>query len=172
MKYLLVIAVVLVFAFAIVFVMGMRLPKHHRAQNSAVITASPMAVWAAISDVAAGPNWRSDLKRVDIIDSNRWREYDRHRNSVMFRLDSSLPMHQRVVSIDDPGLPYSGSWTYNLQGDERGNTTITIVEDADVKSPVWRFFGHYVIGERSSIDRYLHDLQKSFEAGKSKSAKA
>ncbi len=162
MKILVYVLGVVVALVAVVLLAGMRLPQTHHAENAAEISAPPLAVWTTISDVASGPNWRSDLKQVELLDSGRWREHGSS-GDVTFRLDTSVPTQRRVVAIDDPKLPYSGTWTYVLEPLPNGNTKITIAEDANVKSALYRFVGHYIIGERSSIDRYLRDLHKSFQ---------
>jgi hypothetical protein len=72
-------------------------------------------------------------------------------------------MHRRVVAIDDPKLPFTGTWTYTLEPLPNGDTLVSIAEDANVPSPLYRFAGHYFIGERASIDRYLRDLHRTFE---------
>jgi hypothetical protein len=165
MRIIAIILGILAVCIAIVVLMGMRLPKEHRIENSAEIGAPPLAVWTQISDVAGSPTWRSDVKRVEMLDQKRWREYGKT-GSVVFRLALSEPMQRRVVVIADRNLPFTGSWMYTLEPLPNGNTKVTIVEDATVFNPVYRFVGHYFIGERTSIDRYLHDLQKSFAYGK------
>jgi hypothetical protein len=155
----------------VVAVMGMRLPKEHRVQNSAEISAPPLAVWTAISDVSSGPQWRSDLKRVEVLDQRHWREYSKT-GSTVFRLDHSEPITLRVVVIDDRNLPYQGRCVYKLAPLPNGNTLLTITEDGKVYHPIWRFVAHYIIGERTSIDRYLNDLHKSFQYPSSRKATA
>lgn len=154
---------------AVVVVLGLRLPREHRIEASTEISAPPLAVWTTISDPAAGPTWRSDVKRVEMLDQRRWREYGKT-GSVIYRLDKNDPMHSRVVVIDDPGLPFTGKWTYVLEAQPNGETQLTITEDATVWNPVYRFVAHYVIGERTTLDRYLGDLKKSFAYGKGKAA--
>ena len=156
---------ILAVCIAIIVLMGMRLPKQHRVENSAEIGAPQLTVWTQISDVAAAPTWRSDVKRVEVLDEKRWREYGKT-GSVIFRLALSDPMRRRVVVIADRNLPFAGQWTYTLEPLPNGNTKVTIVEDATVFNPVYRFVGHYFIGERTTIDHYLNDLQKSFAYGK------
>jgi protein-tyrosine-phosphatase len=43
-------------------------------------------------------------------------------------------------------------------------STLSITEHASTRSPMWRFIGHYVIGEDASIKQYESDLKKALQA--------
>ena len=143
-------------------VLGMRLPQHHHAQATALISAPPLAVWTMISDVSAEPEWRSGVRRVEVLGDGRWREYGPG-GGLTYRLDSSEFMGSRVVVIDDKDASFTGTWRFTLTPVAGGRTQLKIEEDASVSNPVWRFVGHYLIGERSTMDSYLRDLQRAFK---------
>jgi len=166
MKWLGSILAVCAVAIAVMVLMGLRVPREHHVAGSAVIDAPQLAVWTAISDVRSAPQWRPEVKLVELLDDNRWKESGSH-GSMTFRLGHAEPMSRRIVVFDDRNAPFTGKWTFTLEPVENGKTQVTIAEDATVFSPVWRFVGHYVIGERSSIDEYLRDLEKSFAFKKS-----
>ena len=51
----------------LVAVIGLTLPKGHRASKVATYAAPPDVVFAAISDVARYAEWRPDVKRVELL---------------------------------------------------------------------------------------------------------
>lgn len=146
---------------------GALLPKKHHSEDSVIVKADPAEIWNAISDVKDSPSWRSDVTRVEVLDdanpASHWREFNKN-NGVTFRLDHSQPPSQRVVSIDDPALPFGGTWTMTIEPFEPGITHVRIDEEGEVRNPVYRWVSRYIIGQRSSMERYLLDLQKHFAA--------
>ena len=55
------------------------------------------------------------------------------------------PPPERVTRIADESLPFGGSWTYRVVGNEKG-CTLTIREDGEVYNPLFRFMSRFVFG--------------------------
>ncbi len=64
MRWLLAILIVAVCVVGVVYIAGSRQPEEHLATRSALIAASPDAVWKRISDVPGEPSWRKSVKSV------------------------------------------------------------------------------------------------------------
>ncbi len=45
-----------------------------------------------------------------------------------------------------------------------GRTTVTIVEHGHIYSPLYRFVGHYIMGDDFQQRRYLADLARAAES--------
>lgn len=146
---------------------GALLPKRHHTEDSVIVKADPPEIWNAISDVKDSPQWRSDIGRVELLDdatpAQHWREFHKNKG-VTYRLDKSQPTTLRVVSIDDPALPFGGTWAITVEPFEPGITHVRIDEDGEVRNPIYRWISRYLIDQRSSMDRYLLDLQRHFPA--------
>lgn len=158
---------VLLVVTAVVIGMGSRLPVEHTATASAVIAAPPERVWAMISDVQGQAGWRTGLKRVEMMAPGAggpcWREVQTGMEMPLCTISSEAP-RGRVVQIADPKLPFGGTWTYRLEPEGAAATRVTITEDGITKPEMWRFLGHYVMGEDAQVKQYLGDLQRAAPA--------
>jgi Polyketide cyclase / dehydrase and lipid transport len=157
---LLVVCGLLVVAGSIVVIGGALLPRRHKASRAIVLRASAPQVYAVINDFAAAPTWRADVKRVEILDSEkgrlRFREHGAH-GAVTYEVVANVPDERLITRIVDRDLGYSGSWEYRLSPVE-GGTRLTITEEGDVSNLFFRFMSRFVFGHRSTIDRYLAAL--------------
>src|ERR1051326_3588597 len=78
MRSLLVFLCMLVALLVAIVVIGALLPNSHVAHSTAMYGAKPDAVWTAISDYKSYPQWRSDVRSVDVLPPKNgnpsWRE--------------------------------------------------------------------------------------------------
>jgi len=162
-KLLLAGGVLVLLVLAIVAV-GYALPVAHVASAERSLPHPAEKVYAAITDVTAFPQWRDDVKSVDVLNTTplRWRERMRDMNITLEVVDSSPP--SRLVSrIADPELPFGGTWTYELAADASG-TRLTITERGEVYNPLFRFMSRFVFGHTATMEQFLEDLQKRLES--------
>ena len=138
------------------------LPKGHRASRTATLAAAPAVVFGVITDFARAPEWRRDLKQVEIVpDDGRGRIVREHgkQGVVPYRVEVLEPPARLVMRIADPSLPYGGAWTYELRPAGAG-TEITITEDGQVFNPIFRVMQKLFFSPYATIDAYLDDLRK------------
>jgi uncharacterized protein YndB with AHSA1/START domain len=144
----------------VIYVIGLLLPQSHVASSSARFAAKPDALWASLTDVAAFPQWRRDVTRVEILpDENGqrgWREYGRQ-GTVTYRVVESVPQRRLVSRIADEHLPYGGTWTYELAPAGDG-TRLTITERGEIYNPVFRFVARFVMGHTATMNGVLRAL--------------
>ena len=159
-KILLAVLLGLVIAAAAVTAIGYALPQGHVASREATFRAAPPAVFGAISDVARYPEWRSDLTKVDLLASSplKWREHSGS-DAIAFEATEFRPPDLLQVRIADEGLPFGGTWTYELFPDGAG-TRLKITERGEVYNPIFRFVSKFIIGHTSTLETYLADLQR------------
>lgn len=152
----------LVGLFAVVGVIGMLLPESHTAAVRVRINQPRERVFAAISDVAAAPSWRSDLQRVEPLtsggDSLRWRETSDFGTLVMMR-ESAEPPARLVTRIDDPDQPFGGRWIFELAPVAEG-TLLTITEQGEVYNPYFRVMSRFIVGHYGTLESYARDLTR------------
>ncbi|HZP51481.1 SRPBCC family protein [Actinocrinis sp.] len=155
---------VLVMLIAVVLVTGRLLPVKHQASRRVQLGQSPQAVWDTITDVEGLPAWRPGLMRVELLPEQagrtRWREYDRH-NKITFEVAEAIAPTRLVTRIVDPDLPFGGTWTYEIAPAPDG-CIVTVTEDGEVYSPLFRFVSRYVMGHTATLDRNLKALTRRF----------
>ena len=143
---------------AVVTAIGYALPQGHVASREATFTAPASVVFAAVSDVASYPEWRTDVSKIDVLQSDplQWREHSGG-DAVTFEVMESKRDQRFQVRIADAGLPFGGTWTYEFMPEGNG-TRLRITEHGEVYNPVFRFVSRFVMGHTATIDRYLADL--------------
>jgi polyketide cyclase/dehydrase/lipid transport protein len=162
LKVILIVVAVLVLLAVAVVIAGYALPVGHVASRQAVVKRSPEVVFDAVADVARYPDWRPDVSTVDVLSPEplRWREHGANGDITYRRGDESRPS-RLVAQIDDPSLPFGGSWSYDLAPHPSG-TLLTITEHGEVYNPLFRVMSRYVFGDTATIDAYLAALEKRF----------
>ncbi len=158
-KWTLIILASLVGIAMVTALVGMFVPKTHRASRAVVISAPRDKVFAIIADVANASSWRTDLKSVTVLEGAgsgmRFREVGGN-GPITYRVDECDPPSRFVTRIDDPSLPFGGTWTFELR-DVSGGTELTITEDAAVYNPIFRFFSLFM-SQTATIDKYQSAL--------------
>jgi uncharacterized protein YndB with AHSA1/START domain len=145
---------------------GYMLPQGHRASRTVIHAASPVDVFAIVSDFSRFPEWRSGITRVELLPDDgqgaRFREHGTE-DVIAYRVESFEPPSRLVTRIDDPSLPFGGTWTIHLAAVPEG-TSLTITENGEVYNPFFRFFARTVFSPYSTIDTYHADLRKRIAA--------
>ena len=67
-----------------------------------------------------------------------------------------------VTTIDTPGLPYGGRWIWSVEEAGPLQSTVTIVEEGEVYSPLFRFISRFVIGHEATLRGAMDQLGESF----------
>ena len=162
MKYAAIIFGLLVVIIMIIVVIGYLLPVRHIARIQFSVSAAPEAVWRRLRDVNDYACWRKKLNAVERSTDKSWIEVDQRHNRFPLKIVEEIPPEKMVTEIDDPKLPFGGSWTFILGPGERG-TIVTITEEGKVYNPIFRFVSKFIIGYSASIHQYANDLEGSFK---------
>lgn len=164
LKWTLIILGTLVLLIAIVAIVGALLPRGHVATRTARIKAKPDAVWQVLTRVEELPSWRSDLTGVERLPDRGglpiWREKGRNGTMTIATEEFSPPSRLRT-RIADEGLPFGGSWTWELTPDGDG-TKIRITENGEIYNPIFRFMARFVFGYAATMEQMLKSLGKRF----------
>ena len=163
LKWIVLVIAVLLAVVGLVEVLGSQLPEQHTASRTVELRQSPKQIW----DIIDGPpTWRPEVTRYELLsaDPNRkWIEYGRHGQKMTYEVISSDPPQRLVTRLADPHLPFGGSWTYEITPTATGSS-LTITENGEIYSPVFRFVARYVQGYTATIDNYLKALQSKLDA--------
>jgi|SRR5579862_8341500 len=147
---------------ASIFVVGLMLPTGHRASQTIVLAAAPPVVFAVITDFARTPEWRTDLKQVEMLPPETGRTRFREAGSqgaITYRVEMMEPPSRLVTRIADPSLPFGGTWTFELRPNGAG-TELTITEDGEVYNPIFRFMSKVIFSPTETIEKYQKNLKR------------
>jgi uncharacterized protein YndB with AHSA1/START domain len=162
MKIALYIVLGIVALIGLLALIGSFLPRDHEASRTQRFAQSRDVVWAVIRDFARHPEWRKDVKRVELVadvgGQSGVREHGGH-GAVLYALDADEPPAKLVMRIADDSLPYGGSWTIELKPAGSG-CEVTITERGFVKNPIFRFLSKTVFSPAATIESYLAALAK------------
>jgi Polyketide cyclase / dehydrase and lipid transport len=161
LKWIAVVVAGLLVLVGVIALVGLFLPKGHRASRTVVYSAPPASVFAAITDFAKFPEWRTGVTDVEILadegGNTRFREQGPH-GPVTYRVDERRPGSRLVTRIDDPSLPFGGTWTLEVKPVAAG-TELTITEDGEIYNPIFRVLSKVVFSPYQTIDTYQADLR-------------
>ncbi|RHX81385.1 LIC10604 family protein [Leptospira yasudae] len=137
-----------------IYGIGASLPVEHTSSLERVFPTQPATIYGMIRDFKQYPAWRPNIKNVEEISSNSWKETDSHKEVMTFSFIQDQKDRLIESKIMDEDKPFGGSWTFELSAAE-GGTKLKITENGKVFSPVFRFFSKFVFGHTATIDSYL-----------------
>lgn len=159
---------VIVAMVVLVVVIGMILPKEHRASSTCTFASPPQEVWNTITDFANTSGWRTGLKSVQALPERNghaiWKETDQSGQAITYETLEIQAPTKFVRRIADDKLPFGGTWTIHVKPSGQ-TTSVEIVEDGVVFNPVFRFVSKFIMGHTRSMNQYLGDLRKRLESG-------
>ena len=165
MGVILKILLVLVGLAAVVFAIGLGLPRTHRASSRITLEKPPETVWAIVRDPASLVGTWSELKSARRTSDGQGREiWEQNAGGFDMRLivERSEAPRRLVTRIDaDEKAAFGGTWTYELTP-SGGNTTLTITEDGYVGNPFFRVM-MAVMGKYRTVDGYLKAVAEKLE---------
>jgi len=164
MKWVLYIAGGLVLLGGLMAMIGALLPRDHHASRKARYRVAPDALYAVLM---GPPDWRTGVKSYGVLPEQdgrkRWWEQDTHGQKVTYELVEARPPERVVTRIADRGLPFGGTWTFEIAPVEGGGSELRIHEDGEVYNTIFRFMARFFFGYTSSIEGYLRDLGVKFD---------
>jgi uncharacterized protein YndB with AHSA1/START domain len=147
------------------YAVGAKLPVGHVASVVKTVNAPTSKVWAALTDIEAMPVWRKELKSIQRTEGKdglpRWVEKSSF-GDIPLQVEEMAENEKLVARIDDKSLEFGGKWTWSLK--PSGNQTeVTITEDGEVYSPMFRFMSKYVFGHSKTLQTYADQLAAHFQ---------
>ena len=149
---------------AIIYAIGLGLPRNHRAESRITLEKPAGEVWTLIRDPSALVGTWSTLKSARRVQGAGGREVWEQDAGFPIRLiiESANPPRRLVTRIDaDADAAFGGTWTYTLNPAGRG-TTLSIVEDGYVGNPFFRVM-MAVMGTHRTLDSYLRAVAEKLD---------
>lgn len=144
---------------------GMTVPVRHRAVSTARFHQPREALWAAISDLPGQADWRADVDRVERLPDRDgqpvWMVHAGRRSMPLVLTESDPPRLLRADTPPDAGLPFAGSWTWQVSAAD-GGCSVTIIEDGEIFNPFLRGMTALFFGYHGTMDDYLVQLGRRF----------
>lgn len=160
MKYVRITVAVLIALVVLVAVVGALLPVAHAVARRLVLKAPAKAVFAALTDVEAYPQWVPGVKSVQWLPERSVRAVFREQGPhgpMDLAIERREPDRLFVTRIVTDGSPFGGTWTFRL--DERdGVTTVTLTENGEVYNVIFRCLSRFVFGHTATIEAFLPAL--------------
>lgn len=141
MKWLLVLGLAAVALVVIVACVGYMLPQHHEASRSAEVPRSQADLYALVADIKNYDAWWPNRDKVDVV------------------VTEQSPPSRFVTKIVD-GLPFDGTWTFEIVALGEEQSRLTITERGEIYNPVFRALARFVFGYTSTLDSCLEALKK------------
>lgn len=139
-------------------VIGMFLEPGHVATRQAVYARPPGELWDVVTRFDLTPQWRSDVDAVDIESGDPIRFVELgEQGPVPYEVTEQDRPRRLVLMTADPELPFSGSWTLELEPVE-GGTRLTLTERGTVDNPLYRFMARTFMDPAATATTYLVDL--------------
>jgi uncharacterized protein (DUF58 family) len=162
MKILMIIAGVLFGLILIISVIGYFLPVSHIAKSTAELHSNPLQVWQTVTNVKEYSHWRKNVKKVEILGQNAWREMDTHGKMIEYNMEVQEIGTKLKTKIVSKGLPFGGYWDFRFNNKD-DTTEVTITEFGEVYNPIFRFVSRFIMGHTATINSYLSDLKAKLE---------
>jgi hypothetical protein len=151
----------------IVVLVGFLLPKQHVASRAISLHRKPEDVFQLISDFKDAPSWRPDVQEVKLLSPAdghpRYREKSKN-GTITMEVVESIPLSRMVTRIADKGLPFGGTWIFDISSTAEG-CRLNITERAEIYNPVFRFVSRFLLGYQRTLDAYLRNVSHKFGEG-------
>jgi len=149
---------------ALLILPGLVLPAEHVSIRSIQLEVPPDEVWDALTNFEQLPTWRSGINRVEVDRTGAQIQIIEHGEdrAMTFKVVAFEPNTLLKTAIADPDLPFSGTWTWELEPDGKG-CALTITEHGTVKNPAMRTVTALLMDPADTQDQYLRELADHFD---------
>ena len=144
MKWIMFIGGGLVLLVAVIAAVGAMLPRTHKASRTLRVKRPPEEVWALVTQTA-----QASSVPVDVLESH--------------------PPDRLVTRVKETERNFGGTWTIAIaavSGPSASSgqvaSTVTIIEDGWVATPIFRFVSRLFIGHHATMDALLTQVAKTF----------
>lgn len=164
MRWVLIVLGSVVGLIIVIALIGLLLPRNHRATSRLSLPQPPDTVWATVRDFGQLAAWWPDVKEVERLEDadgrERWRESLAGDMTLVLRIAEESPPTRLRSVIEDTGEPFGGEWVYQVAADG-GGSIVEITEDGWVSNPIFRVVSR-LMGHHRTMDSYLTALGRKF----------
>ncbi len=152
------VAVLLVLAIiAIVFVVGLLLPKQREFVKQAELYSPPEKVFQVVTDFANQASWRDDVQEIKVIDDKTWIEIPKKGTPITFKTKQKVQNKLFEIKIIEP-KNFNGYWIGTFEKTKNG-TKVVFKEVVIIENPFSRVLSSIFVDLDKTIDVYLNNLK-------------
>jgi hypothetical protein len=148
----------------VLLIVGMLLPRAHRATSVLNLPkTTPAEVWAVIRDLGRVPEFWPDVRtserKPDRDGKEVWVQTMKNGFALPLVIEEDSPPTRLVTRIAIEGkAPFGGTWIYEITGSGTGSK-VTVTEDGFIGNPLFRVVSR-IMGYHSTLDSYLTALAR------------
>lgn len=146
-------------AFGLALMVGLLLPETRTGSAQRLMRATPDTILSVITDVAAQPNWRSDVRAIEA-EGDAWVEVTRSGDRIRFEWTERTATTLALRFRSDRGVV--GTWRARLVP-ETGGTRLAVEERASIRGPLGRLIAALLFDPNTFSERYLDELAQRLE---------
>ena len=149
-----------IIAFVILAFVGMMLiPSTRKGGASIEIQASAEQILTVLQDVKNQPNWRKDIKAIEMKDGG-WTEVTTNNVKTDFRWVSVASQKVELSYASNAG--YTGTWIATLTPSATG-TRMDVIEQVTIRNPISRLISRIFFDPDAFSRSYLEQLKGKVE---------
>jgi Polyketide cyclase / dehydrase and lipid transport len=156
MKITLIIIAIIAALVGIVYGIGSTLPIKHTASQSRTFNKPPEVVWNTVANISEAASWRKDVDGITVTGLTTYKELS-HGDEVEYEISNSVTGQSFTTTIITKDLPYGGTWNFEFIPEGDG-CRLTITENGEIYSPIFRFISRFFIGHEGTMKTYLDQL--------------
>jgi len=161
MQWILLVVGGLVGLLILLVLIGLFLPRAHRASSQIELPRPVPEVWAAVRDLSQVPTFWPDIKtserQPDREGHEVWLQKMKNGFEIPLEIDEDRPPSRLVTRIALQGkAPFGGRWIYDI-AETPGGARLTLTEDGWVDNPFFRVISK-ITGYHATLDGYLKAL--------------
>jgi hypothetical protein len=119
-------------------------------------------VWDCIADIEGTPAKKREIKKIEPLEKAgdniiKWKEHTDMGGYILFE-KYEAPYQQLIKKMIESSFGMTGTWTYNIQGDER-QCTVSIIEKSSTKKLFVRLMLS-LAGRNANLKREMNIIEK------------
>jgi hypothetical protein len=154
MTYLLISIVAII---AMVFIIGLFIPKERTFTKTAVLHSDVNKVFNLVSDFKNQTTWRNDVKEVIVIDGNTWTEVPKKGTPITFKTKQKIHNELFEIEIIEP-KNFSGYWVGTFEQTTAG-TKVVFKEVVTIDNPLFRVMSLIFVDLDKTMEVYLNNMK-------------
>lgn len=156
-----IIIIVLLVIAILPLVIGLFLPTERTFVKTSQFKSSPQEIWNVITDIKEQEEWRSDVKSIEMINTQKgkekWTEIPKRGKPITFQVKTYEPPKRFDIEIVESG--FSGYWEGRIN-EKNGVTEIEFKEVVVINNPYFKTLSLLFIDLNKTMDLYLANLRK------------
>ncbi len=112
-------------------------------------------LWGVITDNTKY-DWRSDLKKIEIIDDKHFIEYAKNNYPTYFTITLKDNLKEYRFDIENTNI--KGEWIGVFKRLDNGHVLLNFTEKIETNNPIMKLLAKPYL--KSQQKRYMHDLEK------------